>query len=180
MRTAGAGMRAALRSGTSTGPVYSSSNAACAQHERPAASNATPCPRVVNHPGGWARSATTTQTDAVRSITPGDAGCARGRRRATLDPPTPAQGATLASHSGHLVTFWTAEGRARLTARAGAAGRQGTYHSSASEHPIKRAVPGGPGLTLCRRVRRTGPDPMQARGEQTHSSTRPGAGRSAS
>lgn len=34
----------------------------------------------------------------------------------------------------------------------GAAGRRGTYRADASAHPIERAVPGGPGLTLCGRV----------------------------
>lgn len=39
-----------------------------------------------------------------------------------------------------------------LAESADAAGQRGTYHSGASDHPIKKTVPGGPGLTLCGRV----------------------------
>lgn len=39
-----------------------------------------------------------------------------------------------------------------LAESAGAAGRRGTYRAGASDHPIERTVPGGPGLTLRGRV----------------------------
>lgn len=56
-----------------------------------------------------------------------------------------------------------------LAESVGAAGRRGTYRADASEPSHRKNRP-----------RRTGPDPMQARGEQAHSSTRSGAGCSAS